>query len=197
MKNIINYWKDEKWNCKVICYRPCTKIFEKRSTILVKEQFVFNKNWTKNRNLKNCIPGLIHIHNNAKLEVGNFSVYAGSKICVSAGAELYLGSGYINHNSSIECFQKIYIGEHVIISDNVQIRDSDNHKIKGSEEKETQPIVIQDHVWIGMGAIILKGVTIGEGSIIAAGAIVTKNVPPHTIVAGVPAKVIKENINFI
>lgn len=53
------------------------------------------------------------------------------------------------------------------------------------------PVIIKDNAWIGMSAIILKGVTVGEGAIVAAGSVVTKDVPPHTIVAGVPARVIK------
>jgi acetyltransferase-like isoleucine patch superfamily enzyme len=56
--------------------------------------------------------------------------------------------------------------------------------------------VIHDNVWIGTRATILKGVTIGEGAIVAAGAVVTKNVPPHTLVGGVPAKIIKEKISY-
>ena len=58
----------------------------------------------------------------------------------------------------------------------------------------TKPIEIGDHVWIGLRAIILKGVKIGNGSVIAAGAVVTRDVPPYSLVAGVPARVIKENI---
>jgi acetyltransferase-like isoleucine patch superfamily enzyme len=53
------------------------------------------------------------------------------------------------------------------------------------------PVVIQDDTWVGFRAIILKGFTIGRGSIVAAGSVVTKNVPPYTIVAGVPARVIR------
>ncbi|EFI14399.1 MULTISPECIES: DapH/DapD/GlmU-related protein [Bacteroides] len=56
--------------------------------------------------------------------------------------------------------------------------------------------MIHDNVWIGTRATILKGVTIGEGAIVAAGAVVTKNVPPHTLVGGVPAKIIKEKISY-
>ena len=58
------------------------------------------------------------------------------------------------------------------------------------------PIIIKDNVWIGMSAIILKGVTVGEGAIVAAGSVVTKDVPPHTIVAGVPARVIKKDVYY-
>ena len=58
------------------------------------------------------------------------------------------------------------------------------------------PIKIGNHVWIGQGATILKGVTIGNNSIIAAGAIVTKDIPANCIAAGVPARVIKEDVNW-
>ena len=60
----------------------------------------------------------------------------------------------------------------------------------------TAPIVIGDHVWIGMNVIVLKGVTIGEGSIVAAGSVVNKDVPPHCLVAGVPAKVVKTDVTW-
>lgn len=58
------------------------------------------------------------------------------------------------------------------------------------------PIVIGDHVWIGMNVIVLKGVTIGEGAVVSAGSVVTKDVPPHSLVAGVPAKVVKTDVEW-
>lgn len=60
----------------------------------------------------------------------------------------------------------------------------------------TAPINIGNHVWIGLRAIILKGVTIGDGAVIAAGAVVTNNVPANSVVAGVPARVMSENVNW-
>ena len=82
------------------------------------------------------------------------------------------------------------------ISEDVIIRDSDNHELLYEGYRKSAPIWIGDHVWIGMRTMILKGVTIGEGAVIAAGAVVTRDVPPYTLVGGVPAKVIKENIHW-
>lgn len=195
MGNSINILKN-KLNCKQIYYNPCTKILDKKADIKINEKFLFNKNWTEKRDSKNTIPGFIDIASNATFEVDDFVVYSGTKICVAENAKLKLGTGYINHNSNIECFKEIVIGKNVVISENVSIRDSDNHTIVGNEGNESKPIIIEDHVWIGMNVTILKGVTIHKGAIVAAGAVVTKDVPANTIVAGVPAKVIKENIEF-
>lgn len=65
-----------------------------------------------------------------------------------------------------------------------------------TRETSSAPITICDNVWIGTGAMILKGVTIGEGAVVAAGAIVTKDVPQRCLVGGVPAKVIRENVEW-
>lgn len=121
-------------------------------------------------------------------------IYDGSKIVARNNANLQLGSGYINSSCEIRAFNSITIGENVAIAKEVIIRDSDLHKISNSIM--TAPIVIGNHVWIGARAMILKGVTIGDGSVVAAGAIVTKNVPSNCVVAGVPAKVVKENLTW-
>jgi serine acetyltransferase len=108
---------------------------------------------------------------------GNFRTCTGSKAVVHQGAKLELGSGYMNHNSTILCWNRIKIGHGVAIADNVIIRDSDNHSILSHNHIQSKPIVIGDHVWIGTNAIILKGVTIGDGAIIAAGAVSQKTFP--------------------
>lgn len=127
----------------------------------------------------------------------NFKIYSGAEIYVNKNASLVLGSGYINNHVNLHCFEKIEIGEDVAIADHVTIRDSDNHLFNGNPlSKMTQPIVIGNHVWIGAGVMILKGVTIGDGAVIAAGAVVTKNIPPGCLAAGIPAKVIRENITW-
>lgn len=146
---------------------------------------------------KNVQPGTFSLAKNASCYVkGGFRIYSGGYIAVGENAELALGSGFLNNNGKIICFDKITIGDNVKISEDVIIRDSDNHTIKYDGYEKTQPIFIGNHVWIGMRAMILKGVTIGDGAIVAAGAIVTKDVPPKCLVGGVPAKIIKENIEW-
>jgi len=127
---------------------------------------------------------------------GEFTIFNGCTVSIQENAVLKIGSGYINSNSMILCFNQITIGNDVIIADQVTIRDSDNHNIIYEGYEESKPINIGNHVWIGMKATILKGVTIGDGAIIAAGAVVTKDVPSKCLVAGVPAKIIKINIEW-
>lgn len=74
--------------------------------------------------------------------------------------------------------------------------DSDAHEGLWAGYEKTKPIKIGNHVWIGTRVTILKGVTVGDNAIIAAGAVVTHDVPANSIVAGVPAKVINSNVNW-
>lgn len=87
---------------------------------------------------------------------------------------------------------KIEIGDNVLLGPNVQLYTV-NHPLDVSQRSSeyTRPIKIESNVWIGGGAIILPGITIREGAVVAAGAIVTKDVPESSLVAGNPAKVIK------
>lgn len=106
-----------------------------------------------------------------------------------------MGNVFINNNSKIYVFNKVKIGDNCIIAEDVFIRNSDNHKLIYDGYKNTAPIIIEDNVWIGTRATILKGVTIESGSVVA-GSVVTKNVPKNSLVAGVPARVIKTNIEW-
>lgn len=97
--------------------------------------------------------------------------------------------------------RRITIGDHVGISGRCWISDSDGHptdidrRMRGEREltaADIQPLTIEDHVWIGHGSHILKGVTIGRGAVIAAGSVVTSDVPPGALAMGVPARIIKQ-----
>ena len=126
-----------------------------------------------------------------------FSVFAGSYIRVIEGGTLHIkGSGFINENVQITCGDKIEIGDGCFIGRDVIIRSYDAHQILKEGYQVSAPIKIGNRVWIGQRAMILKGVTIGDGAVIAAGAEVTKDVPPHSVVAGVPAKVIDQDVEW-
>lgn len=128
---------------------------------------------------------------------GSFSVYAKSYIRVTPKGKLILHGGFINENVQITVGDVVEIGSDFTCGRDVVIRSFDGHKILRGGYKVSEPIKIGNHVWVGQGATILKGVTIGDGVIIASGAIVTKDVPAHSIVAGIPARVVEENVNWI
>jgi acetyltransferase-like isoleucine patch superfamily enzyme len=139
-------------------------------------------------------PSEFKLAENSRIVVDDhFYILTGFHLAINEGATLTLGSGYINNNAIIDCFASITIGHGVAISSGVTIRDSDNHSINGNPVVSA-PIFIEDHVWIGLNATILKGVRIGSGSVVAAGAVVTSDVPANSLVGGVPAKVIKQDI---
>lgn len=196
MKNMINILKHRVLKCKIVFYKPLCKEIKRTSKLIVKDYFFFNSEYSNARRLGNKNPGKLVLGNHSQMEVGGFTVYAGGSIGVSDNAKLKIGSGYMNYNSTITCFDHIEIGEGVCISENVVIRDSDNHTIIREGYRQTAPIKIGNHVWIGVNCTILKGVTIGDGAVIAAGAVVTKDVPPHSLVGGVPAKVIRTDVEW-
>lgn len=185
-------------------FKPSMCYVHQEALVRIEKYLNFNRQWDSQRTLRNKMVGSLYLTKGATLEVEAFDVYAGSRINVNADAKLSLGSGYMNHDCVIDCFSSITIGYGVVISERVVIRDSDNHAItstengelKSGEKPEAAPIVIQNHVWLGMNVVVLKGVTIGEGAIVAAGSVVTKDVPSHCLVAGVPAKVVKTNVTW-
>lgn len=137
------------------------------------------------------------IEKNAILSVNDrFAVYEGSYIRVVKGGHLILNSGFINENVQITCGGTIEIGAGCVIGRDVVIRSFDGHTIQQYGYQISAPIRIGEHVWIGQGATILKGVNIGDGAIIAANATVTNDVPDHCIAAGSPARVIRENVHW-
>ncbi len=189
LKLLLSRKKLSKNTC---AYKPFSYSVDKSALIDVKGSLDFNISQTAGLKNKTC--GYLTMGKNSKLICdGNFVFSSGCRVGVLENAKLRIGSGYCNYDSKIYCFDSIEIGNDVIISENVIIRDSDNHKIG---DKISAPVKIGNHVWIGMGAMILKGVTIGDGSVIAAGAVVTDDVPEKSLVGGVPARVIKSDVDW-
>lgn len=143
---------------------------------------------------------IVTLCKNATLHIlGAFQSFYDTEIYLFENADLTLGGSYINAGTQIRCMERIKIGDGCAIGRNVMIMDFDAHDIfysDGTRNNLTKPICIEDHVWIGAGATILKGVTLGEGCVVGAGSVVTKSVPPHTIVAGNPARIIKKDITW-
>lgn len=178
---------------KIIPYRESFFILDKKANIELRGYLTTNANCIR----KNGRSTIIRIDKNAKLCVnGNFSVYYDGDIIVFENGELELGSGFFNSNVKVRCKNKIIIGNNVAISHDVTIMDSDAHSIEYNGYQMTKPVIIGDNVWIGSRVLILKGVNIGDGAIVAAGSVVTKDVPPNCTVAGVPAIIIKENVRW-
>jgi acetyltransferase-like isoleucine patch superfamily enzyme len=139
------------------------------------------------------------------------SCYAGCSFSLGEKGTCTVGDFTLLNGALIMSEEHIEIGSYCLMSWNVGIADSDFHPIDPAQRMQdalalapyyenrpprpalrTAPVRIRDNVWIGMGAVILKGVEIGENSVVAAGAIVTKSVPPNVVVAGNPAVVVKQ-----
>ncbi|EFE86664.1 acyltransferase [Fusobacterium periodonticum] len=139
--------------------------------------------------------------NNNIIYIGDDCVVNNTSIILdNEGSEIRIGNKTSIAKAQIVSLEpyKIEIGEDCMLSYDIEIRNTDSHKIydKNTNERinEGSSINIGNHVWLGMRAVILKGVNIGHNSIVAAGSIVTKDVKANTIVSGNPAKQIKENV---
>ena len=116
----------------------------------------------------------------------------------SGNAVLRIGNNFGMTGGSIVVDKQVTIGDWVNIGANTIITDTDFHPIRSEDRKtnptlgESEPIIIEDEVFVGMNCLILKGVRIGRGSVIGAGSVVTKSIPPGVIAAGNPAKVIRK-----
>ena len=130
-----------------------------------------------------------------KFSLGDYSVIESFACINNAVGDVLIGN-YTRiglHNTIIG---PVKIGSHVNLAQGITVTAL-NHNFEDAEKRideqgvSTNPVTIEDDVWIGANAVILPGVTRGNHCVVAAGAVVTKDVPPHSLVAGVPAKVIK------
>jgi maltose O-acetyltransferase len=123
------------------------------------------------------------------------STIATTELVAGPGGTLEIGeSAFINYGCSIAANLSVRIGPRCSLGTHVIIMDNDFHQIdpeRRNERPESRPIILEENVWVGARAIILRGVTIGAGSVIAAGSVVTRDVPPRAVAAGMPARVIR------
>lgn len=160
----------------------------KKSTIRMKDEgfLAFGtedssfRSWAKN--------GSIYMKEGSTLEISGFvNVGRGSLLWLLEGASISIGRNtYFAGLNIVTSASSIKIGADCAIAWDVTISDNDFHDltINGKQKKRTTPIIIEDRVWIGMGAKILKGVTIGHDSVIGAGAVIRRDVEPHSLVIG-------------
>jgi galactoside O-acetyltransferase len=144
-----------------------------------------------------------------RISFGTYSIFEGTFFFDKPGAEISIGDRtFIGSGSKLVAAQKISIGSDVLMSWGCTIVDHNSHAVDfeqrrddvvkwGRGEKDwthvkTAEVVIEDKAWIGFNVIILKGVRIGEGAVVAAGSVVTKDVERYTVVGGNPAKFIKK-----
>ena len=139
--------------------------------------------------------------NNNILYIGDDCVVNNTSIILdNEGTEIKIGNKTSIAKAQIVSLEpyKIEIGEDCMLSYDIEIRNTDSHKIYDKDTNkrinEGKSVNIGNHVWLGMRAVILKGVNIGNNSIVAGGSIVTKDVKANTIVSGSPARQIKENV---
>lgn len=143
-----------------------------------------------------------------RLKIGSGSIIEANIFYDRDGAEVRIGSNTFIGTSTIVCASRVEIGDDVLISWGCHIVDHNSHAIAWSLRSgdvakwrvgakdwthvEQAPVVIGNKAWLGFNCIVLMGVRIGEGAIVGAGSVVTRDVPDWTIVAGNPAKVIRE-----
>lgn len=176
----ILYLKIMKVNIPLISIRKINgKIFiRNRGTVIIGNSVTINSNYASNPIGGNCF----------------------TSIYVKQGARLTIGDNTGISNTAIVCSMEINIGKYVFIGGDCKIYDTDFHSLNFEKrhrlpdnDVRTGTVNIKDGAFIGTGAIILKGVTIGEKSIIGAGSVVTCDIPDNEIWAGNPARFIRKN----
>jgi galactoside O-acetyltransferase len=145
--------------------------------------------------------------NGNSLLVGDDSIVHADISFEDVGGEIRIGSRSFIGRSHLVCYRSLLIGDDVIMSWGVTIVDHDSHSIDWEQRRDDvldwakgrknwqhiahAPVVVKDRAWIGFNVSVLKGITIGEGAVIGACSVVTRDVPPFTLAVGNPARVVR------
>ena len=137
------------------------------------------------------------IENAGYLELGNvvriWSNVNRCRLAVKKGGKLIIGNNVRLNGPIISASNEIRIGNNCRIAPQVYLMDGDFHAVEDRlSDGKSSPIIIEDDAWLATRCMVLKGVRIGKGAVVAAGAVVTKDVPPRSLMVGVPAMRIKE-----
>jgi acetyltransferase-like isoleucine patch superfamily enzyme len=145
-------------------------------------------------------PVNIYFGYNSKIKLGkSISIGPGVTIIAKDGAQLTVGSGtYFTSDMHLEAVKNIVIGSDCAISWGVTIIDSNHHKVipEKSTTNDDDAVTIGNHVWIACNVTVLKGTIIGNNCVVGAGSVVKGVFPDNVLIAGNPAKIIKQNINW-
>jgi acetyltransferase-like isoleucine patch superfamily enzyme len=119
----------------------------------------------------------------------------GVSLTVGGEATIEIGDRvYVNDSTRIGALSRVEIGSRSMLAAEVSIMDSNFHRLDGS--LGTAPVVIGEHAWLGSRSMVLPGVTVGDGAVIAAGSVVSRDVEPGTLVAGNPAQVLRRDVEW-
>lgn len=141
--------------------------------------------------------GRPRINNFGEIVIGDkfryFSNTVTSEMVAYHGGRVEIGNNvFVNYGTSFSAHRLIRIGNDCQIGSYVCLMDNDYHRVEDRTQlSESRPIVLCNNVWLGVRVIVLKGVTIGENAVVGSGSVVTKDVPPNCVAAGLPAKVIR------
>lgn len=142
----------------------------------------------------------------SRLRIGDQTIFEGSIAADRAGAQVWIGDRTFIGQSGIIAADRITIGDDVLISWGCTIVDHNSHALRWPDRRDDvvewydgrkdwskvkiAPVIIENKVWIGFDAVILAGVTIGEGAVVGCRSVVTRDVEPYTVVAGTPARTV-------
>ena len=187
----ILFCRNIRGNGKIVSDRYTKLILSRTSVLELQNTLKVNDNSIR----ANKRSSIIRLDENAKMIISGFvSLFYGTDIVVFQDGILEIGNSFLNSDCKVRCHKHIKIGDGCAISHDCTIMDSDAHYING--DKHTKEVIIEDDVWIGTRVTILSGTRIGKGAVVAAGAVVKGNIPANSLVGGIPAKIIRENIEW-